>query len=493
MYESGRTGGADAFPTDALRAVLTCVQRLDAQVGDAERVDQIELLEQIKSAAAGAQARVSVELAESMVAKDDAAGVPQRRRGQGLAGLIGFARHESPHHGARHLTLARALVGQLPKTYDALCQGRISEWRAAIVVTETAALSDELREAVDAEIGEGLGGMGDRKIRAAARAAAYRLDPAAAIARTAKAERDRRVTLRPAPDTMVWLSALLPVAHGVAAHAALEKAANSARATGDPRSRDQVRADTLIERITGQETAEAVPVEIGLVMDEDTMWAGSDRPGTLAGYGQIPADLARRIAAGNGSAENGTSSRNSSGTGHTAADPTAQRRARAWLRRLYTRPSDGSLVRMDSRRRVFDGALRDLIVLRDQSCRSAYCDAPIRHADHPVPVHQHGQTTASNGQGLCEACNYAKEARGWHTEIIDDGTRDRPQTVRTTLPTGHSYDSLAPPPLPPEQDQLVRNRIERIFGIAVRPGPHGYQKLPADAADEPAPDSATGA
>lgn len=471
MFEAAPVGGCGTFPTDALRAILGCVQRLDPDVDDAERVDQIELLEQIKSAAAGAQASISVELAESMVAKDDAAGMSKSRRGRGIAAVIGFARHESPHHGARHLALARALIGQLPKTYDALCDGRVSEWRASIVATETAALSTELREAVDAEIGGRLEGMGDRKIRAAARAAAYRLDPASTVARSAAAERDRRVTIRPAPDTMVWLSALLPVAQGVAAHAALEVAANSARAAGDARTRDQVRADTLVERITGQQSAEAVPVEIGLVMGEDTMWAGDNRPASLAGYGPIPAELARRLAAGRpaGPAPTGT------------ADAKATRRARAWLRRLYTHPADGSLVRMDSRRRIFDGVLRDLIVLRDQTCRAAYCDAPIRHADHPVPVHEHGPTTATNGQGLCEQCNYAKEARGWRTEVVDDGTRGRPHTVRTILPTGHSYDSLAPPPLPPDEDELVRKRIERIFGNKVRRGADGYRRPESDA------------
>ena len=53
------------------------------------------------------------------------------------------------------------------------------------------------------------------------------------------------MTLRPAPDTMAVLSGLLPVEQGVACLAALRRAADTATAMGDGRSRDQVMADTL--------------------------------------------------------------------------------------------------------------------------------------------------------------------------------------------------------------------------------------------------------
>ena len=72
------------------------------------------------------------------------------------------------------------------------------------------------------------------------------------VNRRAKAEADRHVSMRPAPDTMARLSALLPAAQGVAVWATLTRVADQARAAGDPRSRGQVMADTLVERITGQ-------------------------------------------------------------------------------------------------------------------------------------------------------------------------------------------------------------------------------------------------
>ena len=83
---------------------------------------------------------------------------------------------------------------------------------------------------VDAELAEmpgGLAGLGDRGTEAAARRIAYRLDPAGFTARAARAAVERRVSLRPAPDTMTFLTGLLPVAQGVAVHAALARAADT--------------------------------------------------------------------------------------------------------------------------------------------------------------------------------------------------------------------------------------------------------------------------
>ncbi len=57
------------------------------------------------------------------------------------------------------------------------------------------------------------------------------------------------MTLRPAPDAMTWLTALLPVKEGVAVKAALSRRADSARAAGDPRGQGQLEADALVESV----------------------------------------------------------------------------------------------------------------------------------------------------------------------------------------------------------------------------------------------------
>ncbi|BAS16310.1 hypothetical protein AHiyo8_46130 [Arthrobacter sp. Hiyo8] len=130
----------------------------------------------------------------------------------------------------------------MPHTLAALNTGQLNEWRATLLVKETACLSAEDRCAVDEELAADTGtfdGAGDKTIISAARAAAYRRDPRSVTQRSARAAEERHVSLRPAPDTMTYLTALLPVAQGVAVHAALSRRADTLRSGGDARTRDR--------------------------------------------------------------------------------------------------------------------------------------------------------------------------------------------------------------------------------------------------------------
>src|SRR4051812_28103310 len=246
-----------------VRAFLRVLGSLDAaHATDRERIDLVRALEELKSAAAAAQARVTVAFDTSQRRARRDAGVPERRIGAGVAAQVALARRESPHLGARHLGLAHALVDELPQTMTTLAAGETSEWRATLVARETACLSREDRRAVDADLAArpgGIGSLGDAELVAEARRLDYRLDPHAVTDRAARAHADRRVTLRPAPDTMAALSALLPAAQGVAVYAALTRQADTLRAQGDGRGRGRIMADTLVERVTGQSRADAVP------------------------------------------------------------------------------------------------------------------------------------------------------------------------------------------------------------------------------------------
>ena len=131
---------------------------------------------------------------------------------------------------------------------------------------------------------------------------------------------------------------------------------------------------------------------------------------------------------------------------------------RAWLRRLFKRPDAGDLIGMESRRRLFPEAQRRFIALRDQTCRTPYCDAPIRHTDHVVPKEHDGPTGVRNGQGLCAACNYAKQAADW-------GVRPGPdQQIVITTPTGHRYRADHPThPEPGGKDHRLSNASPNSF------------------------------
>jgi len=402
---------------------------------DAELIEVIAALEELKSGCAAAQAVATARFDASQRAAQAAEGVRSDKLGVGVAGQIGLARRESPSKGAQHVGLAKALVGELPHTLAALARGQISEWRAKLVARETAALPVELRAEVDAALAERLPDLGDAGVVREAKKLACRLDPASQVRRARKAEADRRVTIRPAPDTMAYVTALLPVAEGVAVYAALSRHADSNRSAGDTRGRGQIMADTLVERVTGQASAPDVPVEIELVMTDATLLGGDSAPGHLVGHGPVPAATARHIVGGR-----------------------LGRKAKAWVRRLYTAPDSGEIVAMDSRRRRFDGELRHLLVLRDQFCRTPWCDAPIRHVDHVERAADGGDTSHLNGQGLCEACNYAKEAPGW-VAVADEV--DGRHTVTTRTPTGHTYTSAAPDPPGPSRAAPFSQQTER--------------------------------
>ena len=144
----------------------------------------------------------------------------------------------------------------------------------------------------------------------------------------------------------------------------------------------------------------------------------AEEPAHLVGVGTIPAALARRMI--------------TDLSGDTAV----------FLRRLYTDPRTGQLAAMDSQARLFTANQCRFLVLRDQTCRTPWCDAPVRHADHIKPAQHGGPTSIFNAQGLCEACNHNKQAAGWAQHV----DQTNPADIITVTPTGHQYRSRTPDP-----------------------------------------------
>ena len=419
----------------------SALARLDPHADDAALIARIAEFERMKSAAAAGQARAAAALDALRRSTEADAGLPAAQRGRGVASEIALARRDSPARGGRHLGFAKALVYEMPHTLAALEAGRLSEWRATLIVRESACLDVDDRRALDAELcadGSKLDGMGDARIAAAARAIAYRLNAQAVVDRAAKAESERTVSIRPAPDTMSWVTALLPVAQGVSVYAALKRAADT---TFDDRTRGQVMADTLVERVTGRPADVAQPVAVNLLISDETLLADDDTAAVVDGYGPIPAAVARNLV----------------------NDAATDIRSRATLRRLYRHPRSGALVAMESRTRRFPAGLATFIGFRDQRCRTPYCDAPIRHRDHARPHHRGGASTAANGLGLCERCNYVKEAKGWRVSATMDETGLH--RAEFTTPTGAHYRSGAPPM--PGPLEIFVSEVETRIGVAL--------------------------
>ncbi|GGR62964.1 hypothetical protein J2S40_002254 [Nocardioides luteus] len=401
---------------------------------EAELIDWITGLENLKCRAEAIQAEAAVRLDEATRTRHAEAGVPTRKLGDGVASQIALARRTSPAKGAKLLGLAKILITEMPHTFALMKAGLFSQWQATILARETACLSLQDRRVIDHELcAPGFDGeapnvvtMGLRQLENAAKKLAISLDQESVVARAASAERDRRVGLRPAPDTMTWLGALLPVKDGVAVFAALDQAAKTAQAAGDQRTRGQVMADTLVDRVTGREAGVKPKIEVKIVMTADSLTNNANQPAMVEGYGPVPASWARE----------------------------ALTDAEAFVRRLLTDPA-GQLIAMESRSRKAPDGLAEFINTRDEgTCRTNGCDAPIRNIDHIERHADGGKTTAENLQGLCERCNQAKESLGWQARPGPDGS------ITTITPTGHTYTSPPPeawyaaPPLSPAEIRL---------------------------------------
>lgn len=394
---------AAEFPAPDLRSLT-----------DTELLQRIEELERAKSAAAASQVELAAELA---VRRHLASSATEASVGA----EVGFARHEGPGGGRRFVAFAETLLHDMPRLHEALARGDLSEERARIIVRETAHLSPAGRRGVDDRLDPRLASLGDRGLRAMVQRLATRVDPTSAEARAGRAREQRHATVRTLGDGTGRLSLTMLAEQVPAVRQALDEAAASARSAGDPRPAGQVRSDHVVAALTGQQPGTPAPVTVDVVVSAEALLGGDDEPAQLPGLGVLPAALVRNLVL-------------------RASDA-----GLAQLRRLYSTPGADELVALESGRRLFPAALADLIRLRDGDlCRSPWCNARIRHLDHIEPASRGGPTSADNGQGLCEACNYLKESPGWVSWVDESQGRHE---VFTLTPAADLQRSL-PPPLP---------------------------------------------
>ena len=334
-------------------------------VPEAVRVDRIAVLERVKAAAAAAQCAEIVGFARAQVAAQQDAGVDYRRLGRGIGDQVALACHTSPWHGARKLTLARDLIQELPEIFGLLAAGRLSEYVAQLVATETSHLDPDVRREVDQQLVAGhVEECGPKAAAGLARKLAQATDPHGAVKRARKARADRHVSLRPAPDTMTWFGALLPVEDGVACLAALTRHCDTLKAQGDERTRGQIMADTTLARVTGQEPADGHPVELNLTVPlEHLTDPGDHTPADLPGYGPIPAGLVDDIL--------------------------VKAEGRVWWRRLFTAPATHRQGRV-----VVGGAPQQRPVRRlarhpPETPRRRHLPGAVLRRPHPAPRPPH--------------------------------------------------------------------------------------------------------
>lgn len=392
-------------------------------------LSQLDALERLKSAAAAAQVAITTAFADAADA-EEVVPRPGRRvppRAMSIGAEVALAVRTSPYGGEQRVLLSRRLREDLPQTLAALAQGALSEDRAFAVAREVAHLDASQRGAVDRDLAEragslagGLADLGDQRLRQAVRRSCLTHAAEAEDRRYRRARDDRHVTSRQLDDGTGRLTAILKLEDLAKVRAALDESCASARSAGDDRTGGQVRADTLVARVTGQDPASPTAVRVDVVIGVESLLGDGTEPGYVQGVGFLPAGLCTDLV-------------------RRASDA-----AKAVLRRLFVSPGERALVAMESTSRAFDGLLREFLDLRDGgTCRTPGCNARIRHLDHVQAVADHGATVGRNAQGLCERCNYVKETPGWVYWVPDRAADERHQVhgvtehlriVRSTAP-----------------------------------------------------------
>jgi len=410
-----------------------------SQVADDALVDAVVGWQQVASWAAAEQARVVGELlarggsssraADAVVHELTAALVTSRRTATALVG--------------------RATgLGRAPEVADALAGGWIDTARADVLVSYDA-VPAPVRERVATELvgtADAPGpatGLTPAQLRDRLRRAAIEADPDAATERAVAAADRRHVWLDPAPDQMAWLTALLPATDAARIWARLDATSRQVvRAPGETRTLARARADTLTDLVTGTtaipSTSTATPstsrdaagtgtghdvvsgavrTVVNVTVAATTLLGLDESPAVLAGYGPVPAAVARVLAAG--------------------GDAT-------W-RRILTDPATG--VATDVSRTAYRPGvvLGDLVRTRETTCTFPGCPVPatrcdLDHLDPFDPARPAaGQTRADNLHPVCRAHHNAKTHGGWTT------SRDPDNAITWTAPSGHRYTTPTRP------------------------------------------------
>ena len=132
---------------------------------------------------------------------------------------------------------------------------------------------------------------------------------------------------------------------------------------------------------------------INVTIDLPTALGLADNPGQLAGYGPIPANIAREIASDG-----------------------------RW-KRFVTDPVSGVLL--DYGRETYEPPqeLQNFLIARDRTCRFPGCRKPAHLADldHTIPWEAGGTTSAENLGALCRRHHNLKTHHGWKVVNHGDG------------------------------------------------------------------------
>lgn len=180
----------------------------------------------------------------------------------------------------------------------ALCDGLTDPRRARVFVDDTAHLPIAHARDVAGSVLDDACLLTTGQLRAKLRKHCIEAAPEDARRRYERAVGYQRVVAEPNVDGTADLYATnLPVHRVQAAKQRLDQLSRERKCDGDRRSIDQLRADILLDLIDGTLTGGATGTSsFQITANLATLTGLADRPGDLAGFGPVIADIARQLA-----------------------------------------------------------------------------------------------------------------------------------------------------------------------------------------------------
>ncbi len=398
----------------------------------AARVDYLAALERQSSWLQAAMQRAIVAVAGVEAGQSDGPfnGVDEAERED-----VSSALRLSAGTAQMRIDVARTLVNHLPNTCSALATGELSAAHATVIAKETAAaIRDGLSEFAIFSIEQKAIAHAEfhtpSQVAQQVRGAIAKFAPATFEKVVEKARDTRRVSCYNDIDGMSTVVAILPDEDAQTVMKAIEafiiKGPNvfnlasvdsDAQARGtDARSADMKRADALtaLAGFALAASSEDValhrrPITVNVTIDLPTLLGLNENPGQLAGYGAIPASVARALASDG-----------------------------KW-KRFITDPQTGALL--DYGRETYSPpqALIDFLIARDRTCRFPGCrrSAALSDLDHAQSWEEGGTTSLDNLGALCRRHHLLKTHGGWSIESRADGS------CTWTSPLGKIYQTPA--------------------------------------------------
>ncbi|PKW26124.1 uncharacterized protein DUF222 [Phycicoccus duodecadis] len=446
-------------------------------------------LQGVVNAAEGAQgvaaalgARVEVRLSgDGPVERTHAVGYVD----QMAASLVALEAGLTEGLAGRKVHLGAALGERFPLVRDRVLAGDVAAATAHKVVDACAGLDVVACGRVDAEVAGRLADLDPAQVTAHVRRVATRVAADQVAAQVSKTRRTRTVEVRPGPDGLTDVYALLPTATVAAAWAATEQLAGEYRQVDDSLTLSEARADAFGDLLLRNVTVSAqvtlgVPVvtdrpapEPAIVETIEVPWGDDDTvidayTGEETRFADLPPEAQRLFETTTmtvdpdptpvpmaqvtpGFAVSGTQL---AGLGWVDAATVANllKVLPLDVARAVLDADTGTLASLTTSAYRPPQAMRDFVTTRDGTCRMWGCTrrAEYTDLDHTRPWPD-GATSPTDLACLCRRHHRLKQQGRWRPRLDPDGTLTwtSPSGTRRVTEPAHRVAASAPPDVPP--------------------------------------------